>query len=55
MVTHMLDPTPTEIHVFTALAANKSIYVATTANGRTWEVNPNGGKPTIKPVEMPAK
>jgi hypothetical protein len=55
MVTHMLDPTPTEIHVFTALAANKSIYVATTANGRTWEVNPNGGKPTIKPIEMSAK
>jgi hypothetical protein len=55
MVTHMLDPTPTEIHVFTALAANKSIYVATNANGRTWEVNPNGGKPTIKSVETPTK
>jgi hypothetical protein len=55
MVTHMLDPTPTEIHVFTALAADKPIYVATTSNNRTWEVNPNGGKPTIKPVEMPTK
>jgi hypothetical protein len=55
MVTHMLDPTPTEMHVFTALAANKPIFVATTPNGRTWEVNPNGGKPTIKSVEIPAQ
>ncbi|QIG78999.1 hypothetical protein [Stakelama tenebrarum] len=35
-VTHLLDPTPTEIHVFTALASGMPLVVATTENSRTW-------------------
>jgi hypothetical protein len=38
MVTHLLDPVPTEIHVFSSLAAGKPVYVMTTKNGRLWAV-----------------
>src|SRR5690606_35056146 len=36
MVTHLLDPIPTEIHVFSALAAQMPVYVGT--RGSVWEV-----------------
>ena len=35
-VSHLLDPTPTEIHVFTSLAANMPVGVATTSNEKIW-------------------
>jgi hypothetical protein len=54
-LSHLLDPTPTEIHVFTALAANKELYVMTTANGLVWNVDPNNGQPKIRTVTMPQK
>ena len=40
-ITHLLDPVPTEIHVFSSLAAKKPVYVGTddaAGNERTWEV-----------------
>lgn len=37
-VTHLLDPVPTEIHVFTSLSANMPVMVSTPGNGRTWEL-----------------
>jgi hypothetical protein len=36
-ITHLLDPTPTEIHVFTSLASGMPIYVGT-SNKRIWAV-----------------
>ncbi len=36
-LTHLLDPTPTEIHVFSAMAAGLPIMVA--AGGSIWEVS----------------
>jgi hypothetical protein len=36
MVTHLLDPIPTEIHVFSALAAQMPVYVGTRES--VWEV-----------------
>lgn len=36
-ITHLLDPTPTEIHVFTSLASGMPIYVGT-KNQRIWAV-----------------
>lgn len=36
-ITHLLDPTPTEIHVFSSLASGMPIYVGT-KNQRTWAV-----------------
>jgi hypothetical protein len=36
--THLLDPTPTEIHVFSAYAAGMPLFVATMKGGRLWKV-----------------
>ena len=36
MVTHLLDPVPTEIHVFSSITSQLPIYVL--AEGRTWAV-----------------
>jgi hypothetical protein len=45
-VTHLLDPVPTEIHVFTSLAAHLPIGVMTTANKRLWIVDGAHIEPT---------
>ena len=37
-VSHLLDPTPTEIHVFSSLAAGVPLFVATTSNSLAWEI-----------------
>jgi hypothetical protein len=37
VVSHLLDPTPTEIHVFTSLSAKLPVFVATAA--RSWAVD----------------
>ncbi len=39
MATHLLDPHPTEIHVFISLNAGMPLYVATTQNGHLWKVD----------------
>jgi hypothetical protein len=38
MITHLLDPVPTEAHVFWSLWAKKPMYVATPPNGTIWIV-----------------
>jgi hypothetical protein len=47
MISHMLDPTPTEIHVFSVYAARLPIYVSTTQNNILWEAGIKDGKPQI--------
>lgn len=37
-VTHLLDPTPTELHVFSALASGYPLMVATVENRKIWGV-----------------
>lgn len=41
MISHLLDPVPTEIHVFSSLAAQKPVYVMTSSNDATWAVEGN--------------
>ena len=41
VVTHLLDPTPTEIHVFTSIASKTPIMVMTATDGKMWSVNGN--------------
>jgi hypothetical protein len=41
IITHLLDPTPTEIHVFSSLSIHKPIFVFT-ANSRIWSVEGPG-------------
>jgi hypothetical protein len=38
VITHLLDRTPTEIHVFSSLALGLPIFVATTEGNRLWSV-----------------
>jgi hypothetical protein len=42
VVSHLLDPIPTEIHVFTALAAEMPVYVAVDRPRRLFEVGSQG-------------
>lgn len=39
MVTHLLDPVPTDIHVFWSIWAQKPLYVATPPYGTVWSIN----------------
>jgi hypothetical protein len=52
-VTHLLDPVPTEIHVFTALTAKMQVYVGTSGNKLTWVVSAKDDKPKIGLVDAP--
>jgi len=38
VITHLLDSTPTEIHVFTSLASKVPLVVVTSPDGRMWSV-----------------
>lgn len=50
MVTHLLDPVPTEVHVFSSLAAGLPIYVGTAKRNRIWAVE----GPRIRLVDQKA-
>jgi len=49
-ITHLLDPTPTEIHVFTSLTTHMPVFVETSSNGKVWAVD--GG--SIRPIDPEA-
>lgn len=54
VVTQLLDPVPTEISVFTMLAAGTPLYIMTTTNSRSWFVGSEEGRPLIRLVgDMP--
>lgn len=50
-ITHLLDPLPTEIHVYAALLAGLPLYVS--AGGRTWDVDPDHGHVSISEAAKP--
>lgn len=52
MVCHLLDPTPTEIHVFSALTGKVKVIVATIVNQRIWYVT---GRQILLIMEPPGK
>jgi len=41
MISHLLDPIPTEVHVFWSLWARKPMYVVTPPNGTVWVADGN--------------
>jgi len=49
-IAHLLDPVPTEVHIFSAFAARLPIYVSTTSNGFHWSVEISGGVPRVRKV-----
>lgn len=48
VISHLLDPVPTEIHVFSVYAAGIPIYVQTTSNEVMWVVEVSGGEPRFR-------
>lgn len=48
VISHLLDPTPTEIHFFSALAGQKPVYVITTQNERLWVAEIVDGEPRAR-------
>ena len=50
LFTHLLDPQPTEIHVFVSLYARQQMMILTTPNRRAWRVVHG----TIAAMELPA-
>jgi hypothetical protein len=54
-ITHLLDPIPTEIHVFSAIASNTPIYVGAGEKGQTWAITPNNGNADIAAITLTEK
>jgi hypothetical protein len=52
VVTHLLDPVPTEIHVFNSLVLRMPVMVSTVSNKMIWPVE---GAKIGKPIPLPAK
>ncbi|WP_108788259.1 hypothetical protein [Erythrobacter sp. Alg231-14] len=50
-VTHVLDPTPTEIHVFSMFAAGVPVTVMTMDNDQSWTIEIDEGKPRISTTD----
>lgn len=51
VVSHILDDTPTEIHVFTALASRRPVYVLMARTRKLWSVEPVDGQARIRLVD----
>ncbi|RYD67314.1 MAG: hypothetical protein EOP58_03485 [Sphingomonadales bacterium] len=50
VITHLLDPVPTEIHGFSAMAARVPVFVGT-RDKRIWGVEPTATGPTVRLVQ----
>lgn len=50
VITHLLDPVPTEIHGFSAMAARMPVFVGT-RDKRIWRVEPASAGPTVRLVQ----
>jgi hypothetical protein len=48
VISHLLDPTPTEIHVFSVLAAEVPMYVSTISNKAIWAVEVISGQARVQ-------
>lgn len=53
VISHLLDPVPTEIHVFSMFAARLPMFVITTQNDRMWSLNIKSGHAQVswKPLK----
>lgn len=47
-ITHLLDPVPTEIHVFATFGVGRPINVMTSENGHIWVTEISGGQPRVR-------
>lgn len=54
-VNHLLDALPTEVHVFTALAAQVPVVVMTAANDKSWLIQPRKTSVVISELDIPER
>ena len=52
VISHLLDPTPTEIHFFSVFAGQTPIYVITTQNERLWVTEVVNGEPRARLLDQ---
>jgi hypothetical protein len=50
LITHLLDPVPTEIHVFTVFGSGLPLYVSV-RDGRVYSVEVTEGKAQVEVVQ----
>lgn len=50
-ITHVLDPIPTEIHVFSVFATKAPIYVGTSSNDHVWVTEISQGQPRVRLIK----
>ncbi len=50
-ITHLLDPVPTEIHVFSTFVAGVPINVMTSQNQHIWVAEISGGQPRVRLIK----
>lgn len=55
VVSHLMDPVPTEIHVFSVYAARLPLFVITAETSNLWEVGIKDGKPQILLIKRGGK
>lgn len=53
-ISHLLDPVPTEIHAFSALASRQPVFVAIADGQRLFGVEPAGNQPRVRILPLPA-
>ncbi len=53
MITHLLDPQPTEVHVFLSMHASIPLMVGTVDNGRLWKVEHGAISLSRRPMRGP--
>ncbi|MBD3730050.1 MAG: hypothetical protein IE933_10120 [Sphingomonadales bacterium] len=51
VISHLLDPVPTEVHVFSMLVAHLPLYVVTSQNKTLWSIEASGGVPAMRAIE----
>lgn len=51
VIGHLLDPEPTEIHVFSTFTAKVPIYVSTISNEALWVTEISGGQPRVRLIK----
>ncbi len=52
VLSHVLDPVPTEIHVFAMFASGLPVYAVISEPDRMWKIERVGGWPRAEPVEF---
>lgn len=51
-ISHLMDPVPTELHVFAMMSVRKPMFVITSENKQIWSIELLDGEPQVRVVEQ---